>query len=176
MVASVLAGCTSPGPSPSRIPSLSPSFGDAEAIASLDYAMQAFMDQDVLAVLAQVRWQPAQPKDRVPVASVTKTMTAISVLKLVDDGLIALDYTVKGFLESFGAGLKPPVPIALRQLLSHTPRMPAYVEAMFRSVDDFVSASNRNLTALWAHQHVALGSANRRAIPVFGIEMTWRWD
>lgn len=166
LVASLLAGCTSPGPSPSPSPSPSSSFGDAEAIASLEYAMKAFMDQDAVAVLAQVRWpggewskaygvrdldtkQPARPTDRVPVSSVTKTMTAVSVLKLVDDGLIALDDPVNGLLEGFGVGLMPPVPITLRQLLSDTSGMPSYGDLMFRGLDDFV-ASNQELTALEA--------------------------
>lgn len=165
LVASVLAGCTSPGPSPSPSTS-SPSFGDAEAIASLEYAMQAFMAQDAVAVLAQVRWpggewskaygvrdldtrQPAGPQDRVPVSSVTKTMTAVSVLKLVDDGLIDLDDPVNGLLEGLGVGLKPPVSITLRQLLSDTSGMPSYGDVMFRGLDDFV-ASNQELTALEA--------------------------
>ncbi len=128
--------------------------------------MQAFMAQDAVAVLAQVRWpggewskaygvrdldtrQPAQPQDRVPVSSVTKTMTAVSVLKLVDDGLISLDDPVNGLLEGFGVGLKPPVPITLRQLLSDTSGMPSYGDVMFRGLDDFV-ASNQELTALEA--------------------------
>jgi len=167
LVAWILAGCTSPGPPPSPSPSPSSSLSDAEAIASLEYAMQAFMAQDAVAVLAQVRWpggewskaygvrdldtkQPAQPKDRVPVSSVTKTMTAVSVLKLVDDGLIALDDPVNGLLEGFGVGLKPPVPITLRQLLSDTSGMPSYGDLMFRGVDDYVSGSHRGLTALEA--------------------------
>jgi D-alanyl-D-alanine carboxypeptidase len=154
-----LAGCTALDPSPS------PSTIEADAVASLDYEMQEFMDQDALAVLAQVRWpggewskaygvrdletkQPAQPEDRVPVASVTKTMTAVCVLKLVDDGLIALDDPVNGILESFGAGLKPPGPITLRQLLDHTSGMPSYGDALFPSVDDLVTASNQRLTPL----------------------------
>jgi len=165
LAGSVLSGCTSPGPPPS--PSPSPTFSDAEAISSLEYAMQSFMDQDAVAVLAQLRWpggewsqaygvrdldtrQPAQPQDRVPVSSVTKTMTAVSVLKLVDDGLIALDDPVNGLLESFGVGLKPPVPISLRQLLSHTSGMPDYRDVMFRSLEDFVSASSQGLTTLEA--------------------------
>lgn len=164
LIASVLAGCTSPGPSPS--PSPSSPFGDAEAIASLEYAMKAFVAQDAVAVLAQVRWpggewskaygvrdldtrQPAKPQDRVPVSSVTKTMTAVSVLKLVDEGLIALDDPVNGLLEGLGVGLKPPVPITLRQLLSDTSGMPSYGDLMFRGLDDFV-ASNQELTALEA--------------------------
>ncbi|WP_281444772.1 serine hydrolase domain-containing protein [Paenarthrobacter nicotinovorans] len=167
MVASVLAGCTSlgppPSPSPSPSASPSPSFSDAEAISSLEYAMQTFMDQDAVAVLAQLRWpggewskaygvrdldtrQPARPQDRVPVSSVTKTMTAVSVLKLVDDGLIALDDPVNGLLESFGVGLKPPVQITLRQLLSQASGMPDYRDVMIRSLEDFVSASSQGLT------------------------------
>ncbi|SDW04313.1 D-alanyl-D-alanine carboxypeptidase [Arthrobacter sp. cf158] len=159
LAVAALAGCTALDPAP-----LPPSI-EADAMASLDYAMQEFMDQDALAVLAQVRWpggewskaygvrdletkQPAQPGDRVPVASVTKTMTAVSVLKLVDDGLIALDDPVNGLLESFGVGLKPPGPITVRQLLDHTSGMPSYGDALFRSMDDLVSASNQRLTPL----------------------------
>ncbi|TVU66756.1 beta-lactamase family protein [Paenarthrobacter nitroguajacolicus] len=129
LAGSVFAGCTSPGPppSPSPSPSASPSasFSDAEAISSLEYAMQTFMDQDAVAVLAQLRWpggvwskaygvrdldtrQPARPQDRVPVSSVTKTMTAVSVLKLVDDGLIALHYPVNGLWRDLGLVSKLP--------------------------------------------------------------------
>ena len=125
--------------------------------------MRALMDQDAVATVAQVRWpggewskaygvrdldtrQPAQPDDRVPVASVTKTMTAVSVLKLVDEGLIGLDDPVNGILDSFGAGLKPPATITLRHLLSHTSGMPSYGEALYRSVDDLIPASSQRLS------------------------------
>jgi D-alanyl-D-alanine carboxypeptidase len=63
-----------------------------------------FMDQGAVAAVVQIRWPdgewsraygvrdrdtktPAQPTDRVQIASVTKTMTAVAVLKLVDDNL-----------------------------------------------------------------------------------------
>src|SRR6478736_3261169 len=88
-----VTGCTytteDPGPSPS-----SPS-----PFAPLEKQVQLFMDEGAVAAVVQIRWPegewskaygvrdlesrtPAQPTDRAAVASVTKTMTAVAVLKL----------------------------------------------------------------------------------------------
>lgn len=115
--------------------------------------MRSFIDQGAVAVVAQVRWpggtwsraygvrdleakQPVTPDDRVSVASVTKSMTAVSVLKLVDDGLIRLDDPVNGILDSFTTVLRPPGPITVRQLLAHTSGMPSFQEVTETSIDD----------------------------------------
>jgi D-alanyl-D-alanine carboxypeptidase len=157
LTALTLSACTGSEPEPVHTQSSS------MATDTLDYAMTAFINEDAVAVVAQVRWpggewsraygvrdldtkEPVQPGDRVPVASVTKTMTAVSVLKLVDQGLIGLDDPVNGMLESFQAGLKPPGPVTLRQLLSHTSGMPSYGEALYKSVDDLIPASNQRLS------------------------------
>lgn len=156
-LALALAGCTGAGPAPSPSPT-----GPA-ATDSLDFTMRLFIDQGAVAALAQVRWpggewskahgvrnldskQPAQPDDLVSVASVTKSMTAVSVLKLVDDGLIGLDDPVNGVLESFTTVLKPPGLITLRQLLSHTSGMPDYQQVTFRTLDDVVPAVNQKIS------------------------------
>lgn len=157
LMALILSGCTGSEPEPA------PSQSSLMATDTLDYAMTSFMNEDAVAVLAEVRWpggewsksygvrdldskEPARPDDRVPVASVTKTMTAVSVLKLVDEGLIGLEDPVNGMLEAFQAGLKPPGPITLRQLLSHTSGMPSYGEALYKGIDDLVPVSNQRLS------------------------------
>lgn len=156
-LALALAGCTGAGPSPSPSPT------GPTATDSLDFAMRSFIGQGGVAVVAQVRWpggkwskaygvrdldskQPAQPDDLVSVASVTKSMTAVSVLKLVDDGLIGLDDPVNGVLESFTTVLKPPGLITVRQLLSHTSGMPDYQQVTFGTLDDVVSAVNQKIS------------------------------
>lgn len=152
-----LSACTGESPSPS------PSSTLPAALDTLDYAMRSFMDQGANAVVAQVRWpegewskaygvrsldtkQPAQPDDLVLIASVTKSMTAVSVLKLVEDGLIGLDDPVNGVLESFRTVLKPPAPITVRQLLSHTSGMPRYHDALVKTVDDIVPALSQRMS------------------------------
>lgn len=156
-LALVLAGCTGADPAPA------PSSTAPTATDSLDLAMESFIDQGAVAVLAQVRWpggewskaygvrdldtkRPAQPDDLVSAASVTKSMTAVSVLKLVDDGLIGLDDPVNGVLGSFTTVLKPPAPITVRQLLSHTSGMPDYQEVTFRSLEDVVPALSQTMS------------------------------
>lgn len=144
----VLSGCTVADPSPS------PSFGTTPGPTdSLDFTMRSFMNQGAVAVLTEVRWpggtwsraygvrdldsgEPVTPDDRVPVASVTKSMTAVSVLKLVDDGLIRLDDPVNDTLDSFTTVLRPPGPITVRQLLAHTSGMPSFQQATEKNIDD----------------------------------------
>ncbi|MBP2269211.1 D-alanyl-D-alanine carboxypeptidase [Pseudarthrobacter sp. PvP004] len=157
VLAGALPACTGPSPSPS------PSATPPAATDSLDFAMRSVLDKGATAVVAQVRWpegewskaygvrdldskRPAQPGDRVSIASVTKTMTAVSVMKLVEDGLIGLDDPVNGMLDSFTTVLKPPGPITVRQLLGHTSGMPSYQEAMFRTVDDILPAAEQRLS------------------------------
>jgi D-alanyl-D-alanine carboxypeptidase len=101
--------------------------------APLEKQVQLFMDQGAVAAVIQIRWPegewskaygvrdlesmtPAQPTDRAGIASVTKTMTAVAVLKLVDDHLIGLDDPVNDVIPGFTAALKPPGAITVRQL------------------------------------------------------------
>ncbi|MEW1808845.1 serine hydrolase [Pseudarthrobacter sp. NPDC080039] len=89
-------------------------------------------DEAAVAAVVQIRWPdgewskaygvcdpesrtPAEPTDRVQIASVTKTMTAVAVLKLVEDHLIGLDDPVNDVIAGFTSALKPPAPITVRQ-------------------------------------------------------------
>lgn len=141
-----LVGCTggsAPAPSPM-----------AQAPTdSLERTIQSLLDQGSVAVVVQVRWpdgewskaygvrtldgrEPVQVDDRVSVASITKSMTAVSVLKMVDDGLIGLDDPVNDVVPSFRSPLKPPGPITVRQLLNHTSGLRPFQEVTQRSPDD----------------------------------------
>lgn len=110
------------------------------------------MDEGAVAAVVRVRWPegewsraygvrdfesktPAQPTDRAEIASVTKTMTAVAVLKLVDDHLIGLDDPVNDVIPGFTSALKPPGPITVRQLLSHTSGIPEVNDALPKDVD-----------------------------------------
>jgi D-alanyl-D-alanine carboxypeptidase len=91
------------------------------AFASLEREVHLFMNHGAVAAAVQVRWPegewsraygvrelvaltPAQPTDRVEIASVTKTMAAVTVLKLVDDSLIGLDNPVNHVIPGFHGG------------------------------------------------------------------------
>ncbi|MHC6594377.1 serine hydrolase domain-containing protein [Arthrobacter sp. C152] len=129
-----------------------PQPAEPAALEPLVQQIQLFMDQGAVSAVVEVRWPggewsraygvrdldslaPAQPTDRVQIASVTKTMTAVAVLKLVDDHLIALDDPVNDVIPGFKAALQPPGPITVRQLLSHTSGLPEVNEALPRNLD-----------------------------------------
>jgi len=152
----LVSGCTYSTDEPAP-PSPSPS-----PFAPLENQVQLFLDEGAVAAVVQIRWPggewsraygvrdlesrtQAQPTDRVAVASVTKTMTAIAVLKLVDDHLIGLDDPVNDVIPGFTSTLKPPGPITVRQLLSHTSGMPEVNDALPRDVD-FRPALTQTLT------------------------------
>lgn len=59
-----------------------------------------------------------------PVASVSKSITAFAVLQLVDRGLVALDGPVTEYLPSFSVRGADPGDITVRMLLDHTSGLP----------------------------------------------------
>jgi D-alanyl-D-alanine carboxypeptidase len=110
------------------------------------------MDEGAVSAVVQIHWPEgewsraygvrdletrtaAQPTDRAEVASVTKTMTAVAVLKLVDDHLIGLDDPVNDVIPGFTSSLKPPGPITVRQLLAHTSGLPEVNDALPKDID-----------------------------------------
>lgn len=139
-----------PGPAPSSLFATQAVTQEAiqAATDSLEGRVRHFMEGGATSLVVQVRWpggewskaygvrnldskDPARPQDRVSVASITKSMVAVSVLKLVDQGLIGLDDPVNGVLESFRTTLRPPGPITVRQLLNHNSGMPDYVDSEY---------------------------------------------
>lgn len=142
----LLAGCTYSDDQPA------PSSSSPSAFGPLENQIQLFLDEGAVAAVVQIRWPdgewskaygvrdletrtPAQPTDRIQIASVTKTMTAVAVMKLVEDHLIGLDDAVNDVIPGFTSALKPPAPITVRQLLSHTSGMPEVNDAGPQDVD-----------------------------------------
>ncbi|WP_397428001.1 serine hydrolase domain-containing protein [Pseudarthrobacter sulfonivorans] len=76
---------------------------------------------------------PAEVTDPVHVASVTKSMVAVSVLKLVEEGAIRLGDPVGKHLPGFDSLMKPPGPVTVEQLLRHESGIPAHPESVFTS-------------------------------------------
>lgn len=161
LAAMALALCSCSYSEPSPPPD---SFGTAPPpTKSIENTMRNFVDQGAVAVVAEVRWpggtwsraygvrnlesnDAATPEDRVFVASVTKSMTAVSVMRLVEDGLIGLDDPVNGVLDSFTTVLKPPGPITVRQLLGHTSGMRSFQEVTEKTADDVPRVINENIS------------------------------
>lgn len=154
-----LGACTYSEPVPAPA-----SFGTAPPpTRSIDNTMRAFVDQGSVAVVAEVRWpggtwsraygvrnleskEATTPDDQVFIASITKSMTAVSVMKLVEDGLIGLDDPVNGILDSFTSVLKPPGPITVRQLLGHTSGMRTFQDATEKTDADVPSVIAEDIT------------------------------
>ena len=74
--------------------------------------------------------------DRFRIASISKTITAITVLQMVEDGLVGLDDPV-GAIVAGGVGVGSPSAgvgdITVRQLLTHTSGLAQYENVFFRS-------------------------------------------
>lgn len=155
----ILSACSYADPAP-----VPPSFGTAPPpFRSIDRSMRMFVDEGSVAVLAEVKWpggtwsraygvrdlesrEVATPDNKVFVASITKSLTAVSVMKLVEDGLIGLDDPVNAVLDSFATVLKPPAPITVRQLLGHTSGMRSFQEVNEDTVDDVPRVIKENIT------------------------------
>ena len=70
--------------------------------------------------------EAATVSDPVQVGSITKSMVAVSVLKLVGEGKLDLDEQVSAYLPEFGTVLRPPGPVTVRQLLIHESGVPDF--------------------------------------------------
>ncbi|WP_018761204.1 serine hydrolase domain-containing protein [Arthrobacter sp. 135MFCol5.1] len=122
------------------------------ALEPMVQQIQLFLNQGAVSAVVQVRWpggewsqafgvrdldslDPAQPTDRVEIAGVTQAMTAVAVLRLVDDHLIGLDDPVIDAVPELAGLLRPPGPLTVRQLLSHTSGMPDAATALPHDVD-----------------------------------------
>jgi D-alanyl-D-alanine carboxypeptidase len=93
---------------------------------------------------------PAEPTDRFRVASISKTILAITALDLVEDGVLGLDDPVGGQLASgldVGAPTGGTGAITVRQLLTHRSGFPQYENLFFRNeVGSCADAARQGLT------------------------------
>jgi D-alanyl-D-alanine carboxypeptidase len=77
---------------------------------------------------------PAEVGHRVHAASITKSMVAVSVLKLVEEGTVGLDDEVQAHISDFEALARAPHPVTVRQLLNHTSGIPDPREAVLNEM------------------------------------------
>jgi D-alanyl-D-alanine carboxypeptidase len=77
--------------------------------------------------------EPALASDPFQVGSITKSMVAVSVLKLAEEGRLSLDEQVSTYLREFGEVLHPPGPVTVRQLLTHGSGLPDFSVPLVRS-------------------------------------------
>ncbi len=79
---------------------------------------------------------PAEPADKFRIASISKPITAIVALQLVEDGLVGLDDPV-GAVVASAVGVAAPnatsAGITVRQLLTHTSGFAQYEDLFFRN-------------------------------------------
>lgn len=79
---------------------------------------------------------PAEPTDKFRIASISKPITAVVALRLVEEGVVGLDEPV-GSIVASAVGVAAPsagsVNITLRQLLTHTSGFAQYENLFFRT-------------------------------------------
>ncbi len=76
---------------------------------------------------------PAEASDSTHVANITKSMVAVSVLKLMEEGALRLEDPVEKDLPGFDAVMKPPGPVTIEHLLRHETGIPPYEQLLFAS-------------------------------------------
>ncbi|WP_258190937.1 serine hydrolase [Arthrobacter sp. PAMC25284] len=147
-----LGGCAyEPEPMPfppSPVATLAPPLSELQVM--LERFSEEMLREGATAVLIEVKvgreeWSHAagvrsrkggvrvELSDPVQVGGVTQTMVAVSVLKLVDEGRLALEDSVTRYLPELVELLRPPGPISVRQLLGHTSAMPDFHARLLES-------------------------------------------
>lgn len=143
VLTAALGGC-SPGPEPP----VQPVPPDSGYRTVLEQFSRRLLDDGAPAVLVQVRvggdeWSAAygvrnlnsptraETTDPVHVGGITKSMVAVCVLKLVEEGQLELDAPVSTYLPEFNKVMHPPGPVTVRQLLQHRSGMPSVDGPLF---------------------------------------------
>jgi D-alanyl-D-alanine carboxypeptidase len=112
---------------------------DGEIVHTAALGVRSLADSDV-----------AEPTDRFRIASISKTISAITTLQLVEDGVVGLDDPVGGIIaESLGVVAVPggTADITVRQLLTHTSGFAQYENLFFgRQVDSCRDAATVGFT------------------------------
>ena len=141
IVAVVLAAATG-GCTPGHEPPVQPVSPDSGYRAMLEDFSKRLLDDGAPAVLIQIRvggdeWSAAygvrnlashfhaEITDPVHVGGITKSMVAVCVLKLAEEGRLELDAPVSTYLPEFNKVTHPPGPVTVRQLLQHRSGMPS---------------------------------------------------
>ena len=109
--------------------------------------------------LASRRWSvPNAPDVRYDTASITKVITAIAALRLVDEGRLDLDRPIRGIIDLGGTVIAPGV--TTRHLLTHTSGI----------ADDADEEAGEDYEALWVDKPVYSVMNTRDHLPNFAYK------
>lgn len=89
--------------------------------------------------------QPLEANESFYIYSITKTFTAIVVLKLIEKGLLSLDDPIDKYLTS----LSFPTGVTVKRLLNHTSGIPSYTD-----LPDYMPATKENPSEPWSFGYV----------------------
>lgn len=150
-LAAVLSGCIPPDTGSDRITGQAAVLPlTAPETSALDELARRLIDMGAPAVAVEVKasgrvWagaygyrnlqaiSPARPTDRFPIARITESMVAVSLLKLVEEGRVALDDPVSRHLPEFEALARPPQAVTVRELVQHTAGLPDFLAPWLRA-------------------------------------------
>jgi D-alanyl-D-alanine carboxypeptidase len=141
----VLSGCSAAPPSPGQTTQAAVKYK-----TDLEDFSKRTLDLGASAVLIETRingevWSHAggarslgsptlaEATDPTHIASLTKSMVAASVLKLMEEGLLGLEDQVATHLPGFEGLVNPPGPVTVAHLLRHESGIPSYDEELFSS-------------------------------------------
>jgi CubicO group peptidase (beta-lactamase class C family) len=93
------------------------------------------------------------------IASVSKTFTAVAVLKLMEDGKINIDADVKTYLPSF-----PYNNVTVKNLLSHRSGLPNYVHLMEGTITEVIRTKNKKGRWVKTTRVISRGSDNNKLV------------
>lgn len=120
------------------------------AFAQLEAFSARMLEEGAPAVLIEVKYggrtwthaagvrsldskEPAAVSDPVHAGTITESLAAVSVLKLVEEGRISLDGQLTSYLPDVARTLHPPGPVTVRQLLSHESGVPDFTLPLLAS-------------------------------------------
>lgn len=86
---------------------------------------------------------PASLDDTFPIGSITKTFTAVVILKLIESGQLSLDDTVNDRLPDLAAKYPDLAPLTVQQLLTMTSGVPDYLNVPDSVVTEIVADPHR---------------------------------
>ena len=148
VLALMLSGCTAGAPLPVQTTQSTQSTVKYKS-GLLDFSRE-MLDLGASAVLIEARingevWShaggvrsfsspaAAEATDPTHIGSLTKSMVAVSVLKLVEEGLVQLEDPVTEHLPDFESLVNPPGLVTVAHLLRHESGIPSYDEVLFSS-------------------------------------------
>lgn len=95
--------------------------------------------------------QALKPNEPFYIYSITKSFTAIVVMRLVEKGLVSIDAPIRSYLTD----LSLPAKVTIKRLLNHTSGVPSYTD-----LPDYLSATKNSPSEPWSFEYVIERTCN----------------